>query len=145
MSRKFREVKNIPGPTKIYISSKAEAEDQQLVTQHNIKIIMEVSDKTIFTKVPNTTKFYVYMDDPLDLLAPNNPLYEAVEVFEVAYNLANKRNGNILIHCVHGSNRSSLVAALFIHKKFNIPFVDCVKLTGVKDNKPWMQAFGLKW
>lgn len=143
---KFRKVDvdlgTMPG---IFISGKKDAENPQLIKDNNIKVVVEVSDKTSFKKIPGTARFHIWMSDPQKTIAPENPLYEAADVCRIAYILAHKRDGNILIHCVHGSNRSSLVAALLIAGMKTLPVEEAVKICGVKDKKPWMQAFGLNW
>ena len=137
---KFRKVKGF----NIFISNLKEASDPELLKKHNIEVVMTVCEKDI-PRHPGIAQFKVKLSDPLKTLAPKNPLWEAIAVFDIAKRLADEREGNILVHCCSGNNRSALVPALWLHKKNNLSLETAVKLTQVKDNKPWMQAFGLKW
>ena len=85
------------------------------------------------------------MSDPLNTLAPNNPIHEAVEVFNMAKTIADNKSGNVFIHCVHGHNRSRLTVALWLVKYKQWSLKDAAKFVQVKDNKPWMKDLGFVW
>jgi len=156
MGKTFRKVEG----HNIFISNLKEASDKSIVRapENNIKVIMTVCEKDC-PHYPGIAQFKVKLSDPQKTLAPGNPIHEAVRVFKIARYLAAQREGNILIHCVSGHNRSAIVPALWLATEQTISeyllhhpddaFREClkeaVKLTGVKDNKPWMKAFGYKW
>ncbi len=133
--------------TNIYIGNMKEAMDEQLLREHNIKAILNVSDLSVGSNIPGIAQFWVKMSDPLTGLAPDNPLTEAVAVLSLARSFAERHGGNVLVHCVHGHNRSALTAAIWLmdYDKRHIPLKDAVRMTQVKDNKPWMKQFGLIW
>ena len=128
----------------IFISNLKEASVDRNIRDNNIKATISVCEKDtpIYSGV---AQFKVKMSDPKTSLAKGNPLESAVEVFNIAKDLAEQRGGNILIHCVSGHNRSALVAALWLREHKNIGLEEAVEMTKVKDNKPWMKDFGLVW
>lgn len=130
----------------IFIGDKHDAEDRDLLVRNRILVTLNVCSDLSAPYHPSITQFKVGLDDPKDGLAPNNPLDEAVEVLQMAKKLAySRKRGNVLIHCYAGHNRSALVAALWARKYKITTFKKMVKLAQVKDNKPWMKAFGLEW
>lgn len=116
----------------------------EFVKSNNIKAIVSVCEKDS-PAIGGVAQFKVKMSDPLTGLAPNNPMDEAVEIFNMAKNIADRKEGNIFIHCVHGHNRSRLTVALWLVKYKGMDLTSAVKFTQVKDNKPWMKDLGFIW
>ena len=135
----MRQVNN----SNIFICGIKEVTEENL-KKYNIKAILTVCDKTIPIFDSSIWQIQVKMDDPQTGLAPNNPIKLAVSIFEKARSRAEKYGGNILVHCVHGNNRSALTVALALEKE-GISLKEAVKLTQVKDNKPWMKDLGYIW
>lgn len=129
----------------ILIGNKDDAESLTQLKGWLVCVTLNVCSDLAAPYHPGITQFKVGLDDPKTGLAPNNPLEEAVEVLEMARALAKKRGGNVLIHCHAGHNRSALIAALWAKKYKFRRLKSMVKLAQVKDNKPWMKAFGLEW
>lgn len=127
--------------TNIFICGIKEVTQENL-EKYNIKAIITVCDKTIPIFDSSILQIQIKMDDPQEGLAPNNPVVFAVQALEYASKFVNK--SNILVHCVHGNNRSALTVALWLVSK-GCSLEKAVKLTKVKDNKNWMKEFGYVW
>ena len=130
----FRKVKGF----NIYISNIKDARDINIIKKYNIKTIFGIHEKSEIVKHPNVINFNISVLDPGKGLVPDNPIWEAVEVFKISYENAKSRNGNILVHCIGGSNRSALSVALYLNKYHNIKLQDAVNMTYVKQHQPWM-------
>lgn len=136
---KFRQV----GLMGIFISSMEEAKDNELIKKNNIKVIFGIHDKNKIIQHDGITNINVSMGDPLKTLAPDNMIFEAVELFKTAVDISNIRSGNVLVHCCAGNNRSALIVALYLQKYCSMELQEAVEMTFVKNNKPWMQDKGL--
>jgi len=140
-SKAFR---RIPG-TIIYIGNIDDAEDLALLGSHNIRAVLNVSDHSTPDGYQDSiARFHVRLSDPMTSLCGSNPIEEAVQVFAIALERAQNRGGNILVHCINGHNRSSLIVAIWL-TKVGHPLQEAVKIAKVKDNKPWMKDLGFVW
>ena len=130
----------------IYISNLGDAGDKRLLKKHNIKVVLNVANDcdTPFCDAEITyTKWG--LDDPKDGLAKRNEVRDAAAVLSSLVLIAKKRNGNVLIHCIAGNNRSALVAAVWMQVYRDIHLSVAVGVAQVKDKKNWMIDKGFNW
>jgi protein tyrosine/serine phosphatase len=141
-SKVFR---NIPNEN-IYIGNLEDAANPALLREHRIAAVLNVSDHcTPDGYDGDIARFHVRLSDPQDTLCDSNPLVEAVEVFFVARERALIKGGNVLVHCINGHNRSSLVVALWLVRTTGCSLKEAVKIAQVRTNKPWMKHLGYVW
>lgn len=132
--------------TKIFIGSLKDAGDQELLNKNKIVVILNVCSDIDTPYRPDTILMKVGLDDPQTGLAPRNPVDTAVECLDKAELLAFQREGNVLIHCAAGQNRSALVAAIWGSKHvYGMTLKSAVAKAQVKDKKPWMIDLGYRW
>lgn len=129
----------------IYIGNKHDAEDVVSLKEKAICVTLNVANDLISPYHSGIRQFKIGMDDPQEGLAPDNPVWIAVEALHWAQIFASTRNMNVLIHCHARHNRSSLIAALWAQRYYKMGFKKAIKKAQVKDNKPWMKEFGLEW
>lgn len=131
--------------TNIYIGSLKDAQDERALRKAKIKVIMNVCSDIDTPHYHDITLVKWGLDDPRETLTPRNAMHEVFTVFDLAVGLAKRRDGNILIHCHAGNNRSALVAALWLRRSKGIRLKKAAKLAKVKDKKPWMIDLGYSW
>lgn len=129
----------------IFIGSFSDANDEWLIDGNNIKVIMNVCSDIDTPYYPEIQLVKFGLDDPAETLAPRNEVLIAADLLNHAVDIAKSRNGNVLIHCAAGNNRSALVAAVWLcaYKCFYLP--TAVELCQVKDKKNWMIDKGYDW
>ena len=131
--------------TNIFIGGVEDTKNYNTLDFRDIKVTLCVIDDREGATHPGISYLKIGLADPQDDLAPNNPIPEAVEILGIASRLALRRAGNVLVFCADGDNRAALVAAIWLTWERNITLKEAVKITEVKENKPWMKAFGLNW
>ena len=133
------------GDTAVYISDLKDSGNKKLLKKNHIKVILNVCNDIDTPHNTEITLMKVGLDDPKEGLAPRNDVETAAQVLDFAKVLAVKRDGNVLIHCAAGNNRSALVAALWMSRTYGKKLSETVKLAQVKDQKPWMNDLGYRW
>ena len=131
--------------TNVWIGGLDDARDYKELDAKDIRATLCVIDDADGPIHPGISYFKVGLGDPEKDCAPTNAIFEAVEVLGIVSRLAARRVGSCLVFCADGDNRAALVAAIWLTWETQMLLKDAVRVTMVKDNKPWMKAFGLNW
>lgn len=131
--------------TNIYIGSLKDANNRDLIKENDIVIVLNVCND-IDTPIYNDITLVKWgLDDPAEGLAKRNDVERAACVLSLCSDVAEQRDGNVLVHCHAGNNRSALVAAIYAVNYLGFTLQDAVDAAKVKDNKNWMKDLGYFW
>lgn len=131
--------------TNIFIGNLSDAGNKKQLDKHNIKIIFNVCND-IDTPLTGDRIYVKWgLDDPKDGLAPKNEVECAATVLQMLFHKAQNIDGNVLVHCAAGHNRSALVVAVWGVHYNNLGLAEAVKSAKVKDKKNWMINKGFDW
>lgn len=132
--------------TRVFIGNLEDAGDKKLLKEHDIKVILNVCSDIDTPYHSEIVLLKVGLDDPKEGLARCNPVELAVAVLGMAEHLAYAQEGNVLVHCAAGNNRSPLIAAIWRSEDCHrVSLRKAVKIAQVKDMKPWMVNLGYRW
>ena len=140
----MRELKGCDKP-KIFIGSLEDAINGTLLKEHDIDIVFNVCNDIVSPVLPGFIYMKWGLDDPEDGLAYLNDVTSATALLNMIVYTHARRDGNILIHCASGHNRSALVAANWLKKYRGVNFKKAIKMAQVKDQKNWMIDKGFTW
>lgn len=129
----------------VFIGNIQDANNRSQLIEDVVMVIVNVCND-IQSKIYPTFYYVKWgLDDPAETLAPHNNVIAAAVVLQEAVLQARSINGNVLIHCAAGNNRSPLVAAVWLEQFCDWDFKEAVKAAEVKDRKNWMIDKGFNW
>lgn len=136
MSR--RKVEGVNDPCFLFIGSANTAADEQWLKENNIKVVLNVCNDIESRRYEGIVYIKWGLDDPARTLAHRNNVKYAATVLACGAEQAKNFDGNILVHCAAGHNRSALVAAVYLKAWKGWGLARAVIATEVHDCKPWM-------
>lgn len=107
----------------IYIGNLLSAIDDDYLFENNIKNIIRVYDGELEQK-QHINYFIIDIDDNLSI--------DITKYFEEFINFIKNSNGNILVHCQHGSSRSGSFVILYLMYFHKMDFVQALNFARTK-------------
>lgn len=140
-----RQVADFNYPCLLFIGSLSTANDAGWLREKNIKVVLNVCNDIESERFDGIVYCKWGLDDPKDTLAPRNNVNLASVILHSVLDHAGNLDGNVLIHCAAGHNRSALVAAVYLNKWRGWDWQRAVETCQVKDLKNWMIDKGYNW
>jgi protein-tyrosine phosphatase len=108
----------------IYIGSAHNAANFNLLEEHNIKLIINMTNEitNYYPEIYIYKQFGLNDNNKDDIKKYLDTTYETIEEF----NKNNTENKNILIHCFMGKSRSASIIIYYIMKKYNKTFEEAL-------------------
>jgi len=110
----------------IWLGNIFSALDNNFIIKNNIQVIINCTNNIPFTNLSNITKYRIGVNDKYDI----NEFIKMSVYLEKITNIIKiyeKKNINILIHCMAGAQRSATILAGFLIKYHNFSTKNAIK------------------
>lgn len=115
----------------LYIGNYDGALDKNIILSHGIKTIVNCTKRKDKINM-NVNYLQIPIDDPPYM---NDINYVNKNFVDIVNFISNARNyGNVLVHCVAGSQRSATIVAIFLMVKFKLNYKDAIQF--MKSKRP---------
>lgn len=110
----------------LYIGNSVNILNENFINKHNIKLIINCSQRLPFIKKKNICKYRIPVKDDLSSRT-NLILFKNLDKTGYLINLYLKNNKGVYVHCVAGMQRSATIIAGYLMKYKNLSKEDAIK------------------